>query len=122
MPYVDFTQIQTLPPAAFKLYVYWLHRAEKTGSQVCSISLAQLGQESHLQKHPSWRYPAQYHGTDGTLRAALMELIAQGFLDKTGQRGRRPNTYRLLKSPEASQKNRTKGGQQTRGKPLFSSS
>ncbi len=101
MPYVDFTQIQTLPPAAFKLYVYWLHRAEQTGSQVCSISLAQLGQESHLQKHSSWRYPAQYHGIDGTLRAALKELVTQGFLEKTGRRGRRPNTYRLLKSPES---------------------
>jgi hypothetical protein len=100
MPYVDFTQIQTLKPAAFKLYVYWLHRAEQAQTYTWSVSLAQLGQDSHLQVHPPWRYPAQYHGQDGTLRSALKELIDQGFLEKTGQRGRRPNTYRLLKSPE----------------------
>ena len=81
MPYVDFPAIQALQPAAFKLYVYWLHRAEQTGTHTGSLSLAQ-------------------HGIDGTVRRALAELITHGFLEKTGQRGRCPNTYRLLKTPE----------------------
>ena len=100
MPYVDFFAIQALKPAAFKLYVYWLHRAEQTGTHTGSLSLAQLGRESGLQVHPTWRYPAAQHGMDGTVRRALAELITHGFLEKTGQRGRCPNTYRLLKTPE----------------------
>ena len=99
MPYVDFPQLQALTPAAFKLYVYCLYRAEQTGVYIWSLSLAQLGQESHLSAATPWRYPSQRHGQDGTVRRALAELVAQGWLDKTGRRGRCPNTYRLLKTP-----------------------
>ncbi len=100
MPYVDFPAIETLKPAAFKLYVYCLDRVQKTGTHTWSLSLAELGRESGLQVHPYWRYPAAQHGVDGTVRRALAELITQGFLEKTGQRGRCPNTYRLVKTPE----------------------
>lgn len=100
MPYVDFPQLQTLTPAAFKLYVYCLYLAEQTGVHTWSLSLAQLGRESHLPAAIPRRYPSQQHGQDGTLRRALAELVVQGWLTKTGRRGRRPNTYRLLKTPE----------------------
>ena len=70
MPYVDFPAIQALPPAAFKLYVYWLHRAEQTGTYTWSVSLAQLGQESGLQIPPAWRYLAVQQARRGWNGAA----------------------------------------------------
>lgn len=96
---IDFERIKQLKPPAFKLYVYFLHQAHKTGRDGWRVSLTQLGWDSYLQVHASGWWPHQGHGKDGTVRRALDELIQQGLLAKTGGRGRRPNTYRLLRSP-----------------------
>jgi hypothetical protein len=100
MPYVDFPALQALKPAAFKLYIYGRPQAERTGTYTWSLPRHRIGRERGLHVHSRWRYPAAQHGVDGTLRRALEEVIAQGFLEKTGQRSRCPKTYRLLKTPD----------------------
>ena len=94
MAYIDFSQWRDLSPAAFKLYVYFLHRVHTRNQAVFTLSLAQLGWESGLQA--PGLYPSLRHGKDGQLRRALQELIDRGLIEKHGQRGKRPNTYRVL--------------------------
>jgi len=96
MAYIDFPQQRQLSPAAFKLYAYFLHQVQRQNQTVFTLSLAKLGQESGLQAF-RWRtYP---HGRDGQVRRALQELIDTGRIQKQGQRGRKPNTYRILDHP-----------------------
>jgi|ETNmetMinimDraft_26_1059896.scaffolds.fasta_scaffold11167_3 hypothetical protein len=96
MPYIEFTTLQPLTPRAAKLYLYFLHRAEHTGQDTLSMSLAQLGQHSGLQTHAAWKAPSQWHGNDGAVRNALHELVQRGLIEKRAGQGRQPNTYRLL--------------------------
>ncbi|MFQ5859390.1 MAG: hypothetical protein ACE5LU_27650 [Anaerolineae bacterium] len=99
MPVIDFEAIRDLKPPAFKLYVYFLDQFQTYHRPTLTIPLADLGYESGLQTpHP---YRALRQGKDGTLRRALEELIQKGFLEKTGCRGRHPNTYRLLRTPRS---------------------
>lgn len=91
---MNFQRLRDLSPSAFKLYVYFLEKVRTTHRPVLKISLADLGFESGLQ--PSCPYPALRHGRDGQLRRALKELKDKGLIEKQGQRGRSPNTYRLV--------------------------
>ena len=100
MPYVDFAPLKELKPGAVKLWLYFLDQVEQTGKTTCQMSLAELGEESGLQSATVWRWTHQAHGNDGRLRIALEELIEKGFIEKQGgRRGRRPNTYRVVKRP-----------------------
>jgi len=94
MPFVNFSLLQDLSPAAFKLYVYFLGQVQKTNTAVLARPMVELGYESGLQ--PPCRYPAFRHGQDRQLRNALNELITEGFIEKQGQRGRAPNTYTVI--------------------------
>lgn len=96
MAYVDFPQWCDLSPPAFKLYVYFLHRVQTRNQTVFALSLAQLGRESGLQAFRPRAYP---HGRDGQVRRALQELIDGELIEKHGQRGKKPNTYRVLEHP-----------------------
>ena len=96
MPYVEFNSIEDLRPSAFKLYVFFLHRVQQTGSDTVEMSLADLAFWSGLQAQGTWRTPGQSHGRDGRIRLALAELVEKGLIEKRGSRGRRPNTYRIL--------------------------
>lgn len=98
MPYIDFNTVRPLSPSACKLYLYFLHHQEQCATPTLTLSLAQLGAASGLQRHAPWKAPSQYHGHDGRLRTALDELIDHGFLQKEAGRGRQPNTYSLLKT------------------------
>ena len=104
MPYVDFEPLQHLKPAAFKLYVYFLHRAEATRTSTLHMPLADLGFSSGLLATSRWAPPALRHGNDGPVRTALAELVEKGFIEKTGRRGRRPNTYHIVTKPDASER------------------
>ena len=95
MPSMDFHLLQDLSPAAFKLYAYFLHLVQSRHSAVFSIPLIDLGYNSGLQ--PPCLYKAFRHGKDRQVRNAIEELIAKGWLEKCGQRGRAPNTYTVLK-------------------------
>ena len=96
MAYINFPQQRDLSPSAFKLYVFFLHQAQTRNQAVFTLSLAQLGWESGLQAFRPWTYP---HGRDGQVRRAVQELIDSGLIEKHGQRGRKPNTYRILDNP-----------------------
>ncbi len=95
MPFVNFHLLQHLTPAAFKLSVYFLDQVQSKDASIFSIPLVKLGFESGLQP-PCW-HQAFRHGNDRQLRNAIAELIDEGFIEKHGQRGRRPNTYTVLK-------------------------
>jgi len=73
MTCVNFSLLQDLSPAAFKLYVYFLSQVQKTHIAVLARPMVDLGYESGLQ--PPCRYPAFRHGQDRQLRNALNELI-----------------------------------------------
>ena len=94
MAYVDFPQWRQLSPSAFKLYVYFLHQVHTHQRAVFTLSLADLGEHSGLQA-PCFQ-PALRHGKDGQVRRALQELIDRELIEKHGQRGKTPNTYRVL--------------------------
>ena len=94
MPFIDFHSLRHLSPQAFKLYTCFLHLAQTHQSTTLTLSLANLGSESGLQSHRP--YPALRYGNDGQLRRALKELQNSGLIEKKGQRGRKPNAYRLL--------------------------
>lgn len=94
MPFIDYFSLQHLSPQAFKLYTCFLYLAQIHESQTLTLSLAELGYQSGLQRHCP--YPALRHGKDGQLRRALSELLNSGLVEKHGRRGRAPNTYRLL--------------------------
>jgi len=94
MPNIDFPKLKELSPQAFKLYAYFLHLSDIKNTNVFTLTLADLGEESGLQADQL--YPALRHGRDGQLRRALSELIQKGLVDKQGGRGRAPNTYTLL--------------------------
>ena len=64
-------------------------------------TLAELGESSGLQATARWLPPALRQGNDGSLRRALDELVTKGWIEKTGRRGRRPNTYRIVTTPES---------------------
>ena len=91
MPFVNFDPLKELSPAAFKLYVFFLHLMQKKNTSVFTIPLVDLGYDSGLQ--PPCPYKAFRHGNDGQLRKALQELIDSGLIEKQGQRGRAPNVY-----------------------------
>ncbi len=95
MPSVNFHLLQHLTPTAFKLSVYFLDQVQSKDASIFSIPLVKLGFESGLQP-PCW-HQAFRHGNDRQLRNAIAELIDEGFIEKHGQRGRRPNTYTVLK-------------------------
>ena len=93
MACVTFQQLRHLSPSAFKLYLFFLDQVQTTNRPTLTISLANLGYESGLQA--PCPYPALRHGRDGQVRNALIELIDIGLIEKRGQRGRAPNTYRV---------------------------
>lgn len=94
MAWVNFSTLRSLSPAAFKLYVYFLDQLQTCNASTLTRPLADLGFESGLQAPNPYR--TLRHGKDGQLRKALKELIDRGLIEKQGQRGRSPNTYRLL--------------------------
>jgi len=94
MPFVTFHPLRDLSPAAFKLYVYFLHLVQAKNTAAFSVPLVKLGYESGLQ--PECLYPAFAHGNDRQLRNALEELSDEGLIQKQGHRGRAPNTYTVL--------------------------
>ncbi len=69
---------------------------QNTQDNTLSMTLADLGWHSGLQSQERWRLPGKQHGNDGQLRSALEELIQKGLLEKNSNRGRRPNTYRIV--------------------------
>ena len=93
MPFVQYHLLHHLSPAAFKLYVFLLDLIQDNKTSTFSIPMVELGYRSGLQ--PPCIYPAFRHGKDGQLRKALSELINANFIEKSGQRGRAPNTYTL---------------------------
>ena len=97
MAYINFPKQRDLSPSAFKLYVYFLHQVQTRNQAVFTLSLAQLGEDSGLQAFRPWTYS---HGRDGQVRRAVLELIEQGLIQKHGQRGRKPNPYRVLENPD----------------------
>lgn len=96
---IHFPPLKALKPAAFKLLIYLLHRAEETGTDQWCMTLVDLAWESGLQSEGVQRFPGKPHGNDGQLRNALQELVEKGYVEKTGRRGRHPNTYRLRRLP-----------------------
>lgn len=101
---VHFSQIRELKPSAFKLYIYLLHKAKEIRKDSFSMTLVDMGRESGLQSESGWQPPGKPYGNDGQLRNALSELVKKGYVEKTGGRGRKPNTYHLLKKPVAPKK------------------
>lgn len=95
MVVIHFPPLKALKPSAVKLLIYLLHRAEETGTSQWSMPLVDLARESGLQSEGAARLPGTPHGNDGQLRNALEQLVQQGYVEKTGRRGRQPNTYRL---------------------------
>lgn len=96
MPILNFHLLRDLSPPAFKLYAYFLDQVQSQHTTCFTLPMVDLGQESGLQ--PPCLYPAFRHGKDRQLRNAIDELIQTGRLKKTGQRGRAPNTYTVLRS------------------------
>lgn len=94
MPFLDFHLLRDLNPPAFKLYAYFLDQVQTRNTCCFTLPMVDLGEESGLQ--PPCLYPAFRHGKDRQLRNAIKELIDTGWLEKTGQRGRAPNTYTVL--------------------------
>lgn len=94
MPLINFRLLRDLSPPAFKLYTYFLHRVQSQNTIHFTLPMVELGQESGLQ--PPCLYPAFRHGKDRQLRNAIEELINTGWLEKSGHRGRAPNTYTVL--------------------------
>ena len=96
---VHFPPLKELKPSAFKLLIYLLHRAEETGTDQWCLPLVDLAWESGLLSEGAERLPGKPHGNDGQLRNALQELVEKGYVEKSGRRGRHPNTYRLRRPP-----------------------
>jgi len=98
MVQLDFARLRGLSPSAFKLYVYFLSQVEVRKTSTFTLSLAELGYEAGLQRPV--RVPVLARGRDSQVRHALQELIERGLVEKEGQRGRVPNTYRVIRGQE----------------------